>query len=68
MTLGEGIQATAVILTVGAHWFDSVRRSSRVESKVDVLDDRFTRLEDEAKETGQRVARIEGRLNGKGDS
>ena len=67
MTLGEGIQAAAVILTVGAHWFDSVRRSTRVEGKVDLLDTRFTKLEDESKETGQRVARIEGRLNGKGE-
>ena len=71
MTQSELIQAVAVLLTVGAHWFDSVRRSSRVESKVDdveskvdLLDHRFGRLEEESKDTGQRVARIEGRLNG----
>lgn len=50
--------------TILAHWAHSVRRSSRVETKVDRLDGKVDAIDQELGRQGERVARIEGRLNG----
>jgi len=53
-----------VASAVLAHWAHSVRRSSRVESKVDRIERTVEATQIQLLNHTERLARIEGRLNG----
>lgn len=58
------VEMISVCVVVGAHWIHSVRRSSRVEAKVDRIEDASRDAHARLIDHGERLSRIEGRLNG----
>ena len=59
------VELVGIAVIIAAQWADSIRRSSRVEAKVDRMEKSSVDAHERLVEHGERLSRIEGRLNGR---
>lgn len=58
------LELIGIAVTIGAHWLHNMRRSGKIEAKVDRVELTLETLQKRQQEQGERLSRIEGRLNG----